>query len=164
MRVLPFLPLLAVAACAAPTNAPSLAPRAAETIDPRLPVPEPVLAAAPSPELVRQLESLVSEAVAGDAEFRPLAERARNLAEQAGPNESESWVVAQQALSAAIAARGRVTRAVADVDALGGDRIERLGGIGAADMKAIRAAAERISEIDRRGAAAIAQVQEQLAH
>jgi hypothetical protein len=149
--------------CAAATNAPSLAPRPAEAIDPRIPVPEPAISATPSSALVQKLESLVAQAVAGDEAFAPLAERARQLADSAGAKESESWVLAQQALSAAVAARAPVTSAAGDIDAIGAQRIQSLGGIGAADLKAIDAAAARISAIDEREAAAIAAIQAKLA-
>lgn len=149
--------------CAAATNAPSLAPRPAEAIDPRLPVPEPVLSTTPSPALVQKLDSLVAQAVAGDGAFAPLAERARQLADAAGAKESESWVLAQQALSAAVGARTPVTTAAGDIDAIGAQRIQTLGGIGAADLKAIDAAAARVAEIDNREAAAISAIQAKLA-
>lgn len=149
--------------CAAATNAPSLAPRAAEAIDPRVPVPGPVLSTAPSPGLVEKLDSLVAQAVVGDGAFLPLIERARQLADVAGEKESESWVVAQQALSAAVGARLPVTAAVGDIDALAAQRVQTLGGIGAADLKAIESAASRIAEIDGRQAAAIDSVQTKLA-
>ena len=149
--------------CAAATNAPSLAPRPAEAIDPRLPVPEPVLPTTPSPALVQKLNSLVAQAVAGDATFAPLAERARQLADAAGPKESESWVAAQQALSVAVGARTPVTSAAGDIDALGAQRIQKLGGIGAADLKAINEAAAKVSAIDDREAATISAIQAKLA-
>jgi hypothetical protein len=158
-------PALAVllSGCAAATNAPSLAPRPAEAIDPRVPVPEPVLPTTPTPALVHKLDSLVAQAVAGDEAFGPLAERARQLADAAGAKESESWVVAQQALSVAVGARTPVTTAVGDIDALGAQRIQALGGIGAADLKAINAASARVSEIDDREAAAVSAIQAKLA-
>jgi len=162
MRVLPFLVTLTLTGCAAATNAPSLAPRPAEAIDPRVAVPEPHIPTTPTASLVQQLDSLVAQAVAGDQDFTPLAERARQLAEAAGPKESESWIVAQQALSAAVAARISVTSAVGDIDALGATRIQQLGGIGAADLKAIDAAASRVAEIDNREAAIIQQLQARL--
>jgi hypothetical protein len=149
--------------CATATNAPSLAPRAAESIDPRVPVPEPVISTAPTTGLVEKLDALVAQAVAGDRAFSPLIERARQLAEAAGAKESESWVVAQQALSAAVGARLPVTSAVGDIDALGAQRVQTLGGIGAADLKAIGEAAAKVAEIDEREAAAIDSVQKRLA-
>jgi hypothetical protein len=126
-------------------------------------VPEPVLPTTPAPALVQKLDSLVAQAIAGDQAFAPLAERARQLADSAGAKESESWVVAQQALSAAVGARLPVTAAVGDIDALGAQRIQTLGGIGAADLKAIDAASARVSEIDSREAAAITAIQAKLA-
>jgi hypothetical protein len=163
MRTFAVALAVPLAACAAAGNAPSLAPRAAEAIDPRVPVPEPAISTTPSSALVQQLDALVARAVAGDQAFAPLAARANELADSAGEKESESWVVAQQALSAAVAARAPVAAAVGDIDALGAQRIQALGGIGAADLKAIDAAAARVAEIDSREAAAIAAIQAQLA-
>jgi hypothetical protein len=158
-----LVPIVAIAACARPGGPyPSLQPRAAEAIDPRLPVPDPPVSSTPTAGLVNQLDALVAQAVNGDSAFRPLAERAQQLASAAGAKESESWVVAQQALSAAVAARAPVTRAVGDIDALGAQRVQTLGGIGAADLKAIKAAAARVAEIDGREAAVIDQIQRQL--
>lgn len=151
-----------LSACTAATDAPSLAPRSAEAIDPRVPVPEPTISRTPSAALVRQLEALVAQAVAGDQAFTPLADRASQLADSAGQKESETWVVAQQALSAAVAARAPVAIAVGDIDALGAQRIQALGGIGAADLKAIDSAAAQVAEIDRREVAAIARVRAKL--
>ena len=160
MRALPILAVSLLAGCAsAPVAAPSLAPRPAESIDPRVPVPEPPIPTTPTAGLVQQLERLVAQAQSGDAAFRPLADRARDLAASAGPNESESWVVAQQALSAAVAARAPVASAVGDIDALGAQRIQKLGGIGLADLKAIDAAATKVAEIDSRETAAIDEIQ-----
>jgi hypothetical protein len=163
MRALALVLAVPLAACAAATEAPSLSPRPAESIDPRLPVPEPPSSSTPSPALVQQLEALVNQAIAGDQAFAPLASRADDLAIAAGEKESESWIAAQTALSAAVAARAPVAAAVADIDALGAQRIKALGGIGAADLKAIDAAAARVAEIDSREAAAIAAAQAKLA-
>ena len=160
MRALPLLLIACLSGCAsAPVEAPSLAPRPAEAIDPRVPVPDPAIATTPTPGLVAQLDRLVAQAQSGDAAFRPLAEHARELAASAGPKESESWVVAQQALSAAVAGRAPVAGAAGDIDALGAQRIQKLGGIGAADLKAIDAAASKVAEIDGREAAAIDEIQ-----
>ena len=164
MRALPILAVSLLAGCAStPVAAPSLAPRPAESIDPRVPVPEPAIPTIPTAGLVQQLERLVAQAQRGDAAFRPLADRASELAASAGPKESESWVVAQQALSAAVAARAPVASAVGDIDALGAQRIQKLGGIGAADLKLIGSAAGTVAEIDAREASAIDAVQKQLA-
>ena len=160
MRSLAFLLPVAIAGCSTPGGPyPSLQPRPAEAIDPRLPVPEAPQQTAATLPLVQQLDSLVAQAVAGDEAFRPLVERAEALAQAAGPKPSESWIVAQQALSAAVAARTPVANAVGDIDALGAERIQRLGGIGAADLEAINAAAARVAEIDKTEADAINRIQ-----
>lgn len=121
------------------------------------------MSATPSAAVVQKLDLLVAQAIAGDEAFVPLAERARQLADVAGEKESESWVLAQQALSVAVAARNPVTTAAGDIDALGAQRIQQLGGLGAADLKAIDAAAARVGEIEKREAAAITAIQAKLA-
>jgi hypothetical protein len=149
-----------LAACTAPqVNAPSLAHRAAESIDPRVPVPEPHISTVPNAALVSQLNALVAQAVTGDDNFRPLADTAERLVTAAGEKGSESWVVAEQALTVAVAARTPVASAVGDIDALGASRVQQLGGIAAADLKAINEAAARASEIDDREAATITRLQ-----
>jgi len=159
MRGIAVLLVSLLAACSAPMGEPSLAPRAAEAIDPRVPVPEPAVQAQTTKGLVSQLDSLVVQASTGDEAFRPLAENARRLAEAAGEKGSESWIVAQQALSSAVAARAPVTRAAAEIDSLSAQRIQKLGGIGAADLEAIQSAAARVAEIDEREASAIDGIQ-----
>lgn len=158
---LPVLPAVALlAGCSTATvDAPSLAPRAAEAIDPRVPVAEPVLAGDPDAQLVERLEDLVAQAIAADEEFEAAAAEARRLVAVAGPPESESWVVAQQALSVAVAARWPVVRAVSDIDQMGAERIVSAGGIGAANFQAIQAAAARVAEIDEREAEAVSAMQ-----
>jgi hypothetical protein len=164
MRAPPLLLLLALAGCSrAEIDVPSLAPRPEEAIDPRVPVPEPAIPTTADAGLVDQLDRLVAQAQSGDQAFQPLAERARQLAELAGPKESESWIVAQQALSAAVAARAPVATAVADIQALGARRIQALGGIAAGDLMAIDSAAARAGGIDSREASAIEQIQARLA-
>jgi hypothetical protein len=163
MRALLLALAVLLSGCSTATNAPSLAPRPAERIDPRVPVPEPAISTIPSPGLTQELASLVAQANAGDDAFAPLVERARQLADAAGGKESESWILAQQALSAAVAARSPVAGAVADIDALGASKIQQLGGISAADLTAIDAAAARVGGIDQREAAAIAAIQAKLA-
>ena len=159
-----LFPALFLAASCAPTGgpAPSLLPRAAESIDPRLPVVGPVNDRPVTSALSARLAELVAQARSGDADFRPAAERAEQMAAAAGPAQSESWIAAQQALSAAVAARGAVTRALGDIDALGGNRLQAQGGLSPADLAAIQAAAAEVGAIDQREAAAIDAVQQRL--
>ena len=163
-RALPLCLLLpAIAACAAPQGPyPSLQPRPAETIDPRLPVVRAVNDRPASADLVARLQSLVAQARAGDGTFEAAAETARRLAASAGARQSESWIAAQQALSAAIAAREPTARAMAEIDAIGAERLQAQGGIAPNELKAIEAASEEVAAIDRRQAAAIDAVQRRL--
>ena len=165
MRLPIILVMTAIAsACSAPgVDAPSLSPRSAETIDPRVPVPDSVLRSTPDPQLVDQLASLVASARAGDGDFRAAADVAAGLASKAGAAESESWVLAQQALSVAVAAREQVAHAAGDLDALSAARVRQFGSIGAADLRAIQAASAEITALDRSEAARVSEIQAQLA-
>jgi hypothetical protein len=157
-RILLFasFPIMLAACTTREVPTPSLAPRAAEAIDPRI---EP--AAAPTPvqpvdaALAEKLAGLVAQAIDGNTAFEAAASRAENLVASAGAAQSESWIAAQEALSQAVAARGETARALGDVDAMAADSIAAKGTIGAADFAAIRAAADKIADIDHRQAARI---------
>jgi hypothetical protein len=126
---------------------PSLQPRSAEGIDPRLPV-APLSAPAPvTPALLAQVEALVGQARAGDAAFAPAMARAEQVASGAGASQTESWIVAQQALSAAMAARAPTTRAMGDVDELAARQLTGSGTIAPADLVAVQRAAAEITAI-----------------
>ncbi|MEO5971865.1 MAG: hypothetical protein ABIP91_00665, partial [Sphingomicrobium sp.] len=73
----------------------------------------------------------------------------------AGAAQSESWIVAQQALSVAVAARRDAARALGDIDALGANALEERGGIAPGDLAAIEAAAAEVGAIERRQAARV---------
>ena len=162
MRMLLLSLTALLGGCAQVANMPSLAPRAAEAIDPRVPVPEPVLPTAVDPALSRQLAASIDQAQAGHGSFQALAGGARSAAASAGPRQSESWIAAQQLLSALVAARGPVTRALADIDEMGAQRVQRLGGIAAADLRAIQSASQQIAALDRAEAALIDELQARL--
>lgn len=163
MRALALLTMVAMAGCATPaTRAPSLAPRAAEAIDPRVPVPDGPVSTAVDPALAARLAALVAQAEAGHAQFRAAAGPAQQAAAAAGGPQSESWIAAQQALSALIAARAPVTGALGDLDGLAAERIQKLGGIAAGDLRALEAATARVGEIDRGESALIDQLQARL--
>ena len=150
-RVSIVLPALAfLFACSTPGGQyPSLAPRTGEDIDPRVPIVNPVRSGPVSANLAAHLDALVDQAGAGDALFREAASRAEQLAASAGAPHSEGWVVAQQALSAAQAARGPTTRALGDIDWLAATALQTKGGMSAADLDAIQKAGAKVSEIDR---------------
>ena len=158
-----ILTALGVAGCSAPGGpAPSLATRPAEAIDPRVPLPsEPVVGPA-SPALLSRLAQLTGEARRGDAAFRDAAALAERLAAAAGAPQSESWIAAQQALSAAQAARAPTTRALGDIDALAATALATSGGIAGGDLAAIRAASADVAAIDRAQARRIDAVQARL--
>ena len=161
------LPLLTssmlLASCAAPlANTPSLAPRTAETLDPRLPVAGEVVITPADPALEARLAELVRLARQGDSAFAAAAAEAERLAAAAGGPQSEAWVVAQQALSVAVAARGQTTRAMGDIDEIAATRIANDRGIAPGNLAAIRSAAFEVSAIDRRQAERIDRLQARL--
>jgi hypothetical protein len=140
-----------VTACSTPPEGPtpSLAPRAAEAIDPRIPIPSEVPVGPADASLAAHLSALVDQAQAGDAAFRGVVGNAERLAAAAGKQQSETWIAAQQALSAAQAARAPTTHALGDIDALAANALETKGGIPAGNLAAIQKAAATVSALDR---------------
>ncbi|NUT01607.1 MAG: hypothetical protein HOP96_11590 [Sphingomonas sp.] len=150
-------------ACSTPAgNPPSLAPRAAEAIDPRVPIPNEVPVGPADASLSDHLAALIDQAQAGDSAFRAAAETAERLANAAGAPQSESWIAAQQALSVAQGARAPTTRALGDIDGLAATALKTKGGIPAGNLNAIQAAAAKVSEIDRRQAERIEAIENRL--
>jgi hypothetical protein len=141
---------------------PSLQPRAAERIDPRVPVVRPMNDRPVSPALASRLAELVVQARVGDAAFGPVCARARSLADAAGEPKSESWIAAQEALSAAIAARSPTANALGAIDALGATRLQAQGGLAPSDLAAIQGAAAEVGAIDRRQAETVAAILQRL--
>jgi hypothetical protein len=163
MRKTVCLTLLALSACAAPGGPyPSLRPRAGEEIDPRVPVERPINDRPVSANLAGRLADLVAQARSGDARFDAAAAEAEHLASAAGAPQSEGWMVAQEALSAAIAARSPTTIALGDIDALGATALQTQGGIAPNDLAAIKRAGAEVGELDRREAARIKAIQDRL--
>ena len=162
-RSLLFVCTTLLAACAAQQPvAPSLAPRAAEAIDPRLPIPSEVPVGPASPALASRIAELLDLARAGDAAFASSVAQAERLAAAAGPPQTETWVAAQQAVSAAQAARGPTTRALGDIDALAANALAQRGGIPAGDLAAVQDAAAAVARIDRAQAERIDALQARL--
>jgi hypothetical protein len=112
--------------------------------------------------LAGRLAALVSDARAGDGQFQSAAAQAERLAAAAGAPRSESWISAQEALSAASAARAGTTRALADVDAIGAMALQTHGTLAPADLAAIENAARQVGEIDRAQAARLAAIMRRL--
>ena len=151
---------LTAAACqTAPPHTERLAPRAAESIDPRTPIPSVEPGGPADPALVARLEAIKAPALASLGQVDQLAMMARSAAAGAGPRQSESRITAQVALSALVAAGAPVTTALGEIDALGAGKISALA---APDRKAIEAAAGDLTAIEQRQAGTIAELSARL--
>ena len=141
---------------------PSLQPRAAEAIDPRLQPARPINDRPVSPALATQLAAFVGQARGGEGAFDASVAGAERLAAAAGAPQSESWIVAQEALTTAIAARKPTAEAQADIDALAATALQRQGGIAPNDLRAIQEAAAEVAAIARGQTDRIAVIQKRL--
>jgi hypothetical protein len=163
MRWMPLLPFAVLTACSAPGGPyPSLQPRAAEAIDPRMPVVRPLNDRPVTASLAAQLSALVDQARSGNSAFDGAASEAERLAATAGGPQSEGWIAAQEALSAAIAARKPAVTALGDIDALAAAALQAQGGFAPSDLTAIETAQAEVAAIDARQAARIDAVQKRL--
>jgi hypothetical protein len=163
MRKAVGLTLLALSACSAPGGPyPSLQPRAAEAIDPRVPVVRPMNNRPVGATLAARLSTLVDQARSGNATFDSAVSQAERLAASAGAAQSERWVAAQEALTAAIAAREGTASALGDIDALAASALQTQGGIAPNDLAAINKAQAVVAALDERQADRIKAVQQRL--
>ena len=163
MRAFAFSVLLALGACATPGGPyPSLQPRAAEAVDPRVPVDRPLNARPVSSGLAGLLAALVADAQKGNSAFEAVAGEAERLAASAGPPQSEGWIAAQEALSAAIAAAGPTKIALSTIDSLGASALQAQGGLAPSDLAAIKRAGAEVGAIDARQAERVRAVQRRL--
>ena len=154
---------VALGACATPGGPyPSLQPRAGEQVDPRVPVERPMNDRPVTPALAGRLSELVAQARSGDAVFASAADAADRAASGAGAPQSEGWIAAQEAVSAAIAAAGQTRIALADIDAITATALQTQGGIAPNDLAAIKSASAEVGAIDRRQADRIAGLQRRL--
>jgi hypothetical protein len=161
--VLSALATLALGACTTPGGPyPSLQPRAAESIDPRLPVDRPMNDRPITAALASQLAQLVAQARDGEAAFSSKAAEAERLAAAAGAPQSEGWIAAQEALSAAIAAAGPTRIAMADIDALGANALQTNEGMSPNDLAAVKSAGAEVGAIDQRQVERIKAIQRRL--
>jgi hypothetical protein len=163
MRIGLALLVLSLAACARPGGPyPSLQPRAAEAIDPRVPIVRPMNTRPASASLTERLSALVAAAESGDASFDAAASQAEGLAASAGAPKSESWIAAEEALTAAIAARKPTATALGDIDTLAATALQTQGGIAPNDLNAIQSAAAHVASIDQRQAERVKALQQRL--
>jgi hypothetical protein len=142
---------------------PSLAPRSAEAIDPRVPIPASVPIGPVDATLAARLEALVGQARGGISLFQSRQREAERLAASAGPVASESWVAAQQALSLLVEQYGVTTKAASDIDELASARLKGQHWIRPADQQAITAAASEVAAISEPQSAAIERLNNQIA-
>ena len=163
MRRLVIIPTLALGACSAPGGPyPSLQPRAAEAIDPRLPVVRPVNDRPVTAALAERLSALVDASRSGNAAFDSAASEAERLAATAGAPQTEGWIAAQEALTAVIAARRPTVTALGDIDALAASTLQAQGGLAPNDLAAITRAQAEVGALDARQAARVDAIQKQL--
>jgi len=163
MRRAALLSFLIISACTSPGGPyPSLQPHAAEKIDPRVPVERPMNMRPASASLTERLAVLVGQAESGQAAFDGAASEAERLAAAAGSQQGEAWIVAQEALTAAIAARKPATQSLAEIDEIAANALQTQRGIAPNDLAAIQNAAAKVGAIDRRQADRIHAVQLQL--
>ncbi|MEO6113844.1 MAG: hypothetical protein ABIP07_05290 [Sphingomicrobium sp.] len=162
---LPVAAAALISACARPDIGPepSLAPRAAEAIDPRVAIPSEVPMGSVDVSLAGRLAALVAEARAAAPAFEASRAEAERLASAAGPAESDSWIAAQQALSRTGGQHGVTTRVAADIDELAATRLKAQRWISPADREAIAAAAADVAVLSEAQAAAIERLRDRLA-
>ena len=150
MRRAVCLSTLVLSACSTPGGPyPSLQPRAAEAIDPRVPAERPMNDRPAAASLTARLAALIDQARGGAGAFDAAASEAERLSANAGAAQSEGWIAAQQALSGAIAARQPIVQALGDIDEIGANALQTQRGIAPNDLAEIQRAAELVGSLDR---------------
>ena len=142
--------LLLAGGCAQRGSFPSLAPRAAEMADAGAPAAAPAPEAPDDPALARRLAELLGRAREGQTAFAAAMGRASPAVARGGGAGSESWVVAQQAISRIEEARAPTVEALADLDAVPRAREESGTPTSSNDRAAIAAAVEEVRAIAAR--------------
>lgn len=148
--------LAALTACETATmrSEPSLAPRAAEAIDPRLPVTVGVDTRPADAGLAARIGALLAEARASANAFAAAEPGTRAAAAAAGSPQSESWIAAQLALSELERTRAPFTRAFAEIDELR-SASARNARSAPADVAALETAAAELRGLGERQAEAL---------
>ena len=109
-----------------------------------------------------RLSALVDQARSGNGGFDTVAAEAERLAASAGAPQSESWIAAEEALTAAIAARRTTAQALGDIDEIAATALQNQRGIAPNDLATIQNAASEVASIDIRQAARIDAIQKRL--
>jgi hypothetical protein len=115
-----------------------------------------------TPALASRLSGLVEQARAGAASFDSAASEAERLAAAAGAPQSEGWIAAEEALTAAIAARRPVATALGDIDALAASTLQAQQGLAPNDLAAIKDAQAEVGTLDARQSERVGAVQKRL--
>ncbi|HZU50782.1 MAG TPA: hypothetical protein VE968_02780 [Sphingomicrobium sp.] len=109
-----------------------------------------------------KIAAVLREAQTGDVAFENAISSAERLATGAGAPQSETWIVAQEALTAAIAARRPTATALGDIDELGATALQVQGGLAPSDLAALDRAAAEVASINEREAQRITAIQKRL--
>lgn len=136
MKWLLFLAPLLLAGCASEAIGPSLAKRPIEDRDMSEPVRQVSPPAPADAPLKAQIAGLVARAEAGQSAFAALLPKAESAASAAGPDGSESWIAAQQLVSALESARAPSPGALAELDALMATRLKDGNEAGLTELQA----------------------------
>ena len=149
MRHLSCLALLALTACMDKGEYPSLRPRPFERLGGAgIPIPPPPAAPLARAEIVTAVGSFVAKAEAGQRAFAGKLASTQSVVAQAGAVDSDSWISAQEALSALDVSREPTVTAMANIDALNRGGTGRAGlTYGDNDFAAIRNAGERVNAL-----------------
>lgn len=140
-----LVPAALLAGCVAQGPFPSLEPREGElAVSTEEPVRTPPVVPS-DPALLAQAAELVALARAGEREFEAVYPEAAAAAQAAGEEGSESWVIAQEWLSALEAARVETMRALGALDQLALARAAEP--TAESDFAAVLAALEEAEEI-----------------
>ena len=115
-----------------------------------------------SASLAARLAALIDQAQSGNSAFDGAASQAERLAIAAGAPKSEGWISAQEALTAAIAARKPTATALGDIDGIAAAALQTQRGIAPNDLEAIKHAQGLVGSLDQRQAERIRAVQLQL--
>ena len=161
---LPVAVAAVVTGCARPDVGPepSLAPRAAEAIDPRVAIPSEVPMGSVDAALAGRLTALVGKARAAEPGFAARLGESERVAASAGAAGSEGWIAAQQSLSKLIEQHGVTTRVAADIDELAATRLKAQRWLAPSDREAITRAAADVAAISKAQDAAIKRLSERL--
>ena len=161
---LPVAVVAAVTACARPDIGPepSLAPRAAEAIDPRVAIPAEVPMGSVDAVLASRLAALVGDARAAQPGFTARLGESERVVAAAGAAGSEGWIAAQQSLSKLIEQHGVTTRVAADIDELAATKLKAQRWLAPADREAITRASGDVAAISNAQDATINRLRQRL--